>query len=130
MNIGNYRLTSIEENSILTTYETLKCTFPYIQIQYRKEISGLGEEGRHLLCYFRLNDDAIFVKFKNRTPLNLNDSDAIQKDIDATIELFRNEEFKTKSSVSNEKMHVSSETHNNEYGYMHEAFLLYASQSY
>ena len=127
MNIGNYRLTSIEENSILTIYETLKCAFPYIQIQNRKEIIGIGEEGRHLLCYFRLNDDVIFVKFKNRTPLILNDSDAIQKDIDATIELFRNEEFKTNSSVSNEKMHISSETHNNEYGYMHEAFLLYAS---
>ena len=129
MNIGNYRLTSIEENSILTIYETLKCAFPYIQIQHRKEIIGIGEEGRHLLCYFLLNDDAIFVKFKNRTPLNLNDSDAIQKDIDATIELFRNEEFKikTKSSVLNEEMHVSSEMHNTEYGYMHEAFLLYAS---
>ena len=97
MNIGNYKLTSIEENSILTIFETLKCTFPYIKIQHRKEIIGIGEAGRHLLCYFLLIDDAIFVKFKNRTPLKLNDSDAIQKDIDATIELFRNEELKTRT---------------------------------
>ncbi len=116
MNIGNYRLTSTEKNSILTIYETLKCAFPYIEIQYRKEIIGIGEEGRHLLCYFLLNDDAVFVKFKNRTPRSLNDSDAIQKDIGATIELFRNEELKTKTKVSSY-----------EYGYMHEEFLLYAS---
>lgn len=123
MNIGKYKLTSIEEKSILSIFETLKCAFPYIKIQYRKEIIGIGEAGRHLLCYFLLIDDAIFVKFKNRTPLNLNDSDAIQKDIDATIDLFRNEELKTrtKSSVSNEIMHT-----NDECKYMHEEFLLYS----
>ena len=129
MNIGNYKLTFTEENSILTIYETLKCAFPNILIQHRKEIIGIGKEGHYLLCYFLFKDDTVFVKFKNRPLLNLNDSDTIQKDIDATIELFRNEEFKTKTkpSLSNENKRVSSEKHNNNYGYMHKEFQLYSN---
>ena len=89
MNIGDYQLTSVEENKLLLIYEKLKTSFPNIRIDCRKEIIGIGEEGRYLMCYFSLREDAVFVKFKNSTWLNLNDSQAILKDIDLTIDLFK-----------------------------------------
>ena len=66
MNIGNYKLSAIEENKVLTIYQKLKLSFPDIRFDYRKEITGIGEEGRHLLCYFSLKDNTVYVKFKNR----------------------------------------------------------------
>lgn len=52
MKIGTYQLTSLEENRILVIYEKLKHSFPCIRIDCRKEIIGIGEEGRYLMCYF------------------------------------------------------------------------------
>ena len=128
MKIGTYQLTSLEENRILVIYEKLKHSFPCIRIDCRKEIIGIGEEGRYLMCYFSLKEDAVFVKFKNRTWINLNDSQAIQNDIDLTIELFKNEELKIKkkSETLESVIYISPESFfDDDYAYMREDFLCY-----
>ena len=128
MKIGTYQLTSLEENRILVIYEKLKHSFPCIRIDCRKEIIGIGEEGRYLMCYFSLKEDAVFIKFKNRTWISLNDSQAIQNDIDLTIELFKNEELKIKkkSEATESVIYISPEScFDDAYAYMREDFLCY-----
>jgi DNA-binding CsgD family transcriptional regulator len=128
MKIGTYQLTSVEENRVLIIYENLKQAFPRIRIDCRKEIIGIGEEGRYLMCYFSLKENAVFVKFKNRTWINLNDFQAIQNDIDLTKDLFKNEELiiKKKSEATDSVIYISSEScFDDTYAYMREDFLCY-----
>ena len=128
MNIGNYTLSVIEESQVLAIYEKLKSSFPNVRFDYRKDITGIGEEGRYLLCYFSLKDNSVYVKFKNRTWVNLNDFEAIQSDIYATVELFKSGDFKTKRTPNTPKSSIISSQENllyDEYPHMIEYFLLY-----
>jgi len=128
VNIGNYKLSAIEENKVLTIYEKLKHSFPNIRFDYRKEITGIGEEGRHLLCYFSLKDNTVYVKFKNRTFINLDDFKTIQNDIEATVELFKSESFNTKriSNIQRTNNNSPQENHLGDgYSHMQEYFLLF-----
>ncbi len=111
MNIGSYNLTSAEENKVFAIYEKLKRSFPDIRIDQRKEIVGIGEEGRRLVCYFSLRDGAVSVKFKNKAWLNLNDSESIESDMESAIELFKTEELKIKknSHTGERKNHARAE---------------------
>ena len=121
MNIGSRRLTLKEEDHVLNIYEKLKLSFPNIRIDYREEIIGIGEEGRYLMCYFMLSDNALSVKFKNQTWLNINDHEAILSDIDKTVELFKNEELK----LNKKRSSLKKEHFNDESNYIRDIFQLY-----
>ena len=128
VNIGNYTLSATEETQVLDIYEKLKSAFPNARFDYRKDITGIGEEGRYLLCYFSSKDNIVYVKFKNCTRITLNDIEAIQNDIYATIELFKSEDFKIKRAPNIQQSNIdSSQDHlpYNEYPHMQEWFLLY-----
>ena len=128
MKIGIYQFTPAEESRVFTIYERLKDLFPGIKIDYRKDIIGIGEEGRYLMCYFALKEDAVFVKFKNRTWIDLNDFQTVLNDMNLTIDLFKNEELKIKKKIETTKnvMYIPrKDCCDDTYAYMGEKFQCY-----
>lgn len=66
--------------------------FPNIRYDERESIIGIGEEGKQLLCYFKLSDDGQkYIKFKRRNEplLLLGDIQEIDDCIIATIQYFQ-----------------------------------------
>ena len=89
MTIGGHTLTPEEERRVLSIHERLSAHFPSARIDFQEEIIGIGEEGRYRFCYFELREGALLVKFKLRSRLSLDDEEAIERDINATVALFR-----------------------------------------
>ena len=69
--------------------------FPEVRFDERKEILGIGEPDRYLMCYFFYRDNKFYVKFKRNQvyivlPQDFNQVDAC---VEKTINLFKNNEF-------------------------------------
>lgn len=102
MNIGRHSLLKNEENKILEIYQEFKQSFPDCELINRKDILGIGEQGKHLMCYFLYFNQTVLIKFKNNNEkFNIFDT-SIHKNIHTTIGLFKRNQFLCKApSLSN-----------------------------
>ena len=66
MNIGIYNLSKNEENRILEIFQEFQQSFPNCELINRKDILGIGEQGKHLMCYFLYLNHTLLIKFKNK----------------------------------------------------------------
>ncbi len=69
--------------------------FPEVRFDDRKEILGIGEPDRYLMCYFFYRDNTFYVKFKCNQVYTVLPQDFNQVDacVEKTINLFKNNEF-------------------------------------
>lgn len=69
--------------------------FPEVRFDDRKEILGIGEPDRYLMCYFFYRDNTFYVKFKcSKDYIELpQDFDRVNDYIVETIEFFKNNEL-------------------------------------
>lgn len=77
-------------------FNSLKVVFPFIRYDERDTIIGIGEEGKYLLCYFKLgNEGEKQVKFKSlKAPLLLMGEIAdIENALNETIALFHDNDM-------------------------------------
>lgn len=79
-------------------YNCFLKSFPNARIQERPSIIGIGEEGRRLLCYLKVEQDGTkVIKFKSSFPIDiLSDKNVIDEHIKMTTQLFNSNNFKTK----------------------------------
>lgn len=79
--------------------------FPAIQYDERMSIVGIGETGKHLLCYFRKDiNNTVWVKFKSDAkgvPLVEGSEEDLSFYIDETIKIFQHNNFIVKTGCSN-----------------------------
>jgi DNA-binding CsgD family transcriptional regulator len=91
MRLLDHDFTPEEERLFFAVFDALKQVFPKTRIDERKDVIGIGEEGRLLFCYFSLRDGALRVKFKNLYHRDLTDEDAVWQDLRDTVTLFQAE---------------------------------------
>lgn len=98
LNIGQHKLTDEEELLINNIYAQFKNEFDKCGFVMRKEILGIGEPDRYLMCYFHFVDNILYVKFKNiQDKIPLSNMEAVLESIAQTIVLFKSNSFIKKS---------------------------------
>lgn len=100
MHIGSYYLTKRENNQIVDIYFKFKQSFSNCKLIIKKDIIGIGEDGKYLMCYFSYKDSNLFVKFKNDDIKYKIDSDFLDKKIIETIDLFIKNDFTIKERTN------------------------------
>ena len=96
LNLVDFAKESAVKERIDFIYNSLKREFPLVRYDERDTIIGIGEEGKYLLCYFKLgNEGEKQVKFKSlKTPLLLMGEIAdIENAIKETIAMFCNSDM-------------------------------------
>lgn len=85
----------ILNNQIQYIFSAFSKEFPDARFDDRKEILGIGEPDRYLLCYFMRSNDKFYVKFKcSKDYIELpQDFDRVNDYIVETIEFFKNNEL-------------------------------------
>lgn len=107
MNIGIYNLSKNEENRILEIFQEFQQSFPNCELINRKDILGIGEQGKHLMCYFSYINHTLLIKFKNKDEkLNIFDN-SIYENINTTIGLFKRNQFLLKESSNQSSSYIS-----------------------
>lgn len=107
MNIGIYNLSKNEENRILEIFQEFQQSFPNCELINRKDILGIGEQGKHLMCYFLYLNHTLLIKFKNKDEkLNIFDN-SIYENINTTIGLFKRNQFLLKASSNQSSSCIS-----------------------
>ncbi|MDE7454863.1 MAG: hypothetical protein K2M64_03435, partial [Clostridia bacterium] len=101
MNIGSYQLTIEEERLVENIYTKFQSEFEQCKYVHRKEILGIGEQGRYLMCYFFLKNGLLLVKFKSeQNASQLLCDTTLSSKILQTIELFKNNAFITQHQTN------------------------------
>lgn len=107
MNIGIYNLSKNEENRILEIFQEFQQSFPNCELINRKDLLGIGEQGKHLMCYFLYLNHTLLIKFKNKDEkLNIFDN-SIYENINTTIGLFKRNQFLLKESSNQSSSYIS-----------------------
>lgn len=96
MKIADVAVGGQEEATIDIIYHHLKESFPLVEYVERKNILGIGEPGRHLMCYFSLDDNGLRIKFKRKDAVYLSDCIDLIALADDTVRLFQENDFKSK----------------------------------
>ena len=112
MNIGIYNLSKNEENRILEIFQEFQQSFPNCELINRKDLLGIGEQGKHLMCYFLYLNHTLLIKFKNKDEkLNIFDN-SIYENINTTIGLFKRNQFLLKESSNQSSSYISKNNGN------------------
>ncbi len=85
-----------ERQTIDVIYRRLKASFPLAEYVERGNILGIGEPGKHLMCYFSVRGNGLRIKFKNKDAVYLSDGADLSALADDTIALFRTDDFQLK----------------------------------
>ena len=96
MTLVDFAKESAVKERIDFIYNSLKREFPLVRYDERDTIIGIGEEGKYLLCYFKLgNEGEKQVKFKSlKAPLLLmGDIADIENALNETIALFHDSDM-------------------------------------
>ncbi len=96
MKIAGVAIGKQEEETIDIIYRHLQESFPLIEYVERESILGIGEPGRHLMCYFSLDAGGLRIKFKGKDAVHLTDSVDFIALADETVRLFQKNEFRSK----------------------------------
>ena len=110
MQIGSHVLSKKEEIKIFEIYNKFRQAFRNCKLVERKNIVGIGEEGRHLMCYFTCSNSSMWIKFKNIDQRFIIFDNSIDENIDKTIELFQNKEFLLGKTSKDSKAFLSKES--------------------
>lgn len=84
-----------ERERIEYIYEKFKSAFPEVRFDERAALLGIGEQGKHLLCYFLRNSKGfLLIKFKQKRKVSIQtDLAEIDSLIQETVKLFQENEF-------------------------------------
>ena len=88
-------------------FNSFKKYFPDVRYDERSSILGIGERGKHLLCYFKKLENNVLVKFKsNKDAVSITVSiSEIDLYVKETTELFQTNSFsKRKKSIEGEDL--------------------------
>ena len=96
MKIAGVAVGGQEKETIDIIYHHLQESFPLIEYVERENILGIGEPGRHLMCYFSIDACGLRIKFKGKDAVHLTDSVDLIALADETVRLFQKNEFKLK----------------------------------
>ncbi len=96
MKIADVAVTGQAEEIIDIIYHRLKESFPLVEYVERKNILGIGEPGKHLMCYFSLDDGGLRIKFKGKDAVHLTDGFDLIALADGTVQLFQENDFTSK----------------------------------
>ena len=110
MKLSDYTEDIDIKESVEYIFNCFQNVFPKTRYDERETIIGIGEEGRHLFCYFKIEaDGSKSVKFKSDSEAVdvLSSKRIINKRIRDTIDLFSKNEYKSvnkRIQVVNEKI--------------------------
>ena len=121
------REVTMEEQLVINNvFEQLKKSFPEIQIVEKKDIVGIGEPNKHLLCYFSDND-GLKVKFKSEEK-SMDAYEDLSLQIQNTINLFLTQDFSLKLPKKEKTINQNIEDENGIENRESEEFLKILSQ--
>lgn len=92
MQLADYIIEQSTKERVEYIFGCFQQVFPNVRYDERESIIGVGEEGKQLLCYFKISDDGQkLVKFKKKNePMSLFiDIEVIDEYIQATIKHFQ-----------------------------------------
>lgn len=96
----------IEKERINYIFSTFKKDFPNVCYNERKSIVGIDEQDKYLLCYFKISEEKILVKFKSsKKSIDLmQDIEIIDLNVKETINLFKLNDYtknRSKKTINN-----------------------------
>ena len=103
MEIGNRPLFSTEKEEIMEIYKKIKTYFPNVKIKEKTDYLGIGMDGYHLICYFTVRENSIFVKFKNLRQISIFDYVSVKEDMEKAIHLFKTQDLRLKKRISQDR---------------------------
>ena len=93
MIIDNKKLTEKEEEFVNYVLEEFKKYSDTVRFDNRSEILGIGEPNRHLFCYFKIENNELYYKFKEQKSFPYKEGLDLSKEVKDTIDLFGKTNF-------------------------------------
>lgn len=98
MEINTHILSRDEELFVEKIFQAFKKKFDEIELINKKNILGIGQINRELMCYFSIKNDNLYVKFKNSSSIKYEKNLNLSSYIKNTVSLFM---FNNYSSSNN-----------------------------